>query len=538
MRAYVSKRFPAVFVALLSVIIFIAAGCDKMPLSDGLPEGTSLDDSYHPQAWATARTHGQSYLGDLNSCERCHAKELDGGTSGVSCNQCHSGWQQNCSFCHGGGPDNPTAAPPYDLAGNDDATLLSVGAHTVHLNDGSVSLAFDCSTCHLVPESLDDDGHLDETAGAEVLFSDFAGDSASYDAGKCSSIYCHGPSAPDWASGTQMTCASCHGDDTEADGMSGDHAAHFAKGLSCATCHDQVVDADKAIKDLSLHLDMEISVKLTLGSYDRDSKTCSETCHNDRQWGGKVHPTGWFSRDEHGYTFELGENDCTACHGDDFNGGSSGVSCDECHTNATDAWRTTCTFCHGGTDNETGAPPESVFGETDKSETAVGAHSAHVEEADWHAAYACSECHAAYDAFDDDGHIDQTDAGEVAFDADGLNASSVYTADSASCSALYCHGNGREANGASVWTLDPEFTCTSCHGDAVTLVGLSGQHDFHLALEYNCSFCHKDVVGSENAFVDKTLHINGTADVNLISGDWNVGTHTCANTCHADPRLW
>ena len=39
---------------------------------------------------------------------------------------------------------------------------------------------------------------------------------------------------------------------------------------------------------------------------------------------------------------------CLTCHEDDRNN-----QCNQCHT----GWATRCTFCHGGRDNATGAPP-------------------------------------------------------------------------------------------------------------------------------------------------------------------------------------
>ena len=41
-------------------------------------------------------------------------------------------------------------------------------------------------------------------------------------------------------------------------------------------------------------------------------------------------------------------------------GGVSTVACSTCHGSS---WATTCTMCHGGVDNTTGAPPKATWGQ-------------------------------------------------------------------------------------------------------------------------------------------------------------------------------
>ncbi len=68
-----------------------------------------------------------------------------------------------------------------------------------------------------------------------------------------------------------------------------------------------------------------------------------------------AHPVGFNSPSVHGPATVEGKSDCRVCHGVNLEGSvENGIpSCDECHPAA---WRTRCTFCHGGQDNESGAP--------------------------------------------------------------------------------------------------------------------------------------------------------------------------------------
>ena len=76
---------------------------------------------------------------------------------------------------------------------------------------------------------------------------------------------------------------------------------------------------------------------------------------------GRHHPDGWAAADTHGLAAKFVQEDCRSCHGLQLDGGPVGVSCDGCHQ---PNWKTTCTFCHGGTDNQTGAPPRDITNAT------------------------------------------------------------------------------------------------------------------------------------------------------------------------------
>ena len=88
-----------------------------------------------------------------------------------------------------------------------------------------------------------------------------------------------------------------------------------------------------------------------------------------------------------------------------LNGGVVGRSCNLCHN----GWKTNCTFCHGGTDNPSGAPPRDTHGATLTSAVTVGAHTSHLAST-LSSPVACSECHVVPADALSLGHIDAATA--------------------------------------------------------------------------------------------------------------------------------
>ena len=131
--------------------------------------------------------------------------------------------------------------------------------------------------------------------------------------------------------------------------------------------------------------------------YSKNPEQC-RTCHGSTkdaaQAGGTSgvscfkchtspdHPAGWAARTSHGRLgaqaapgMFQGFADCAKCHGSDFAGGTSGVSCKSCHTKAPHADRPWL----GG---NAGVPNHSVTNEANAAECAKchlnGANSTHV----------------------------------------------------------------------------------------------------------------------------------------------------------------
>jgi len=198
-------------------------------LKKDLPTETTAGPQIHGQGWidsSSANFHGlaiQKAGWSMTSCTECHGPDFKGGSSNSSCLKCHSkpGGPENCTVCHGG--LNP--APPKDLSGNTSESSPAVGAHQAHLiARNALATPVACNECHIVPASLSAAGHIDNTAGAEVMFlvTDrfAAGQSFSQSTRTCDNTYCHGnfrngnKASVVWndATGQAIACGSCHGD--------------------------------------------------------------------------------------------------------------------------------------------------------------------------------------------------------------------------------------------------------------------------------------------------------------------------------------
>ncbi len=246
--------------------------------------------------------------------------------------------------------------------------------------------------------------------------------------------------------------------------------------------------------------------------------------------GGAYHPEGWSDPSSHGSKAKGGIALCQYCHGNDLTGGSVGVSCDSCHTGGS-AWRTNCTFCHGGTDNKTGAPPRDTQGKTAITEVTVGHHTTHLAGGPLSNPVACTECHVVPTDVLSPGHIDGPPA-EVTFGtlAKTGGANPSFDRASATCGSVYCHGNfsGGKTTNKPVWTGANQAACGSCH----TNRPLSGQH-WHYPFRANCDDCHPGVNSNGSAITDKSKHVNGIKDVggpgtSIVS--WS--RPSCTPQCH------
>jgi predicted CxxxxCH...CXXCH cytochrome family protein len=231
------------------------------------------------------------------------------------------------------------------------------------------------------------------------------------------------------------------------------------------------------------------------------------------------------STSSHGATFNKGPAACQTCHGATLTGGVK--SCETCHP----GWKTNCTFCHGGKDNQTGAPPLGVDGETLTSQLAVGAHTEHVTASANKAAFACSTCHTVPADALSAGHVDGDGKAETKPSACGLQG--TYAA-AGTCSSVYCHGNGKSTTtgGTATWT-GAALTCQSCHPQA----GLTTRHAIHLGMGFTCNLCHGDTVAANGTISNPAKHGNCTRDVKGTF-TYAPATKTCSNVgCHGT-KTW
>ena len=245
----------------------------------------------------------------------------------------------------------------------------------------------------------------------------------------------------------------------------------------------------------------------------------------------QFHPDGYDAPDVHGMDAKFAVMDCASCHGATLDGGDAGVGCDDCHSSG---WRTTCTYCHGGGDNTTGAPPEDIDDAPVDARFTV--HSWHVEEHN-HGAFSCSQCHLEPTDVLSKGHLWDETAGlaEVRLSG-GLSAKGSWDSGSMSCSNLYCHGDGQGDSG-SVAVEDGPLTCHSCHADTTSGTSgwqsMSGKHEKHLNDGLECSDCHADTATGSDAISTAANHVNGS--VEWAPGDTTLyvdGDGSCTGFCH------
>jgi len=270
-----------------------------------------------------------------------------------------------------------------------------------------------------------------------------------------------------------------------------------------------------------------------------------ETCHGTNFSGGESgvacadchdlfpHPTGFAdlsSPSFHGNYIkqELNWNleQCQSCHGTDFSGGSTGSSCNVCHTGP--GGPEACNTCHGSQTNI--APPKDLSGNVSRSFRGVGAHQDHVTETDVSNGFTCSVCHVSVNGFNDPNHIDNQTGANVIFGnlatQNGL-LNTQWDRDVSACGNVYCHGHfvfekAASANpyayAASEITGNPtgmSWVQTSSTGgdNCIMCHGLPPQG--HIAVSSgNCATCHGSVVNADGKIIDKTKHINGLIDLN------------------------
>ena len=215
-----------------------------------------------------------------------------------------------------------------------------------------------------------------------------------------------------------------------------------------------------------------------------------------------------------------------------------------------------CTTCHGGEDNQTGAPPRDVSGHSDPSLPSVGAHTAHVQAggSSVAAAFDCDACHVKPTSVDSPGHADGTV--QITFGTLATASGSLvprYDKTTYGCASVYCHGAfpGGNAANTPVWTAGAaQAACGTCHGNPSAVPSaLPGAHP-RLAdgsTNATCNVCHPATVKADGTVdVSGGKHVDGVVEVDPAAvhpAGWldpsspQFHTHaptfgTCLN-CHA-----
>ena len=251
--------------AFISVVLFFIIGCETDVDEDWTGFGST---AHFPSPFENDHAGFlRAELFPLDGCQECHGADYTGGSSGVSCLECHiySNGPQACNTCHGnfaGDPSDPLEqAPPADVSGDTSTTLISVGAHASHLTGVQYTDGIDCHNCHELPSAWNSSGHIDSIIHAEIVFSELAeaGDADPEwhrSSATCSNTYCHGDATPQWTivNGSQADCETCH-----AIPPSEPSEYHSWPSLQqCYYCHPSVIDNQGEIIGKDLHLNGEI----------------------------------------------------------------------------------------------------------------------------------------------------------------------------------------------------------------------------------------------------------------------------------------
>jgi hypothetical protein len=541
-------------------------GSDKYVLAIIPPLGSVGHGNYTAQS-----LHGPAYLDFLGgrpgarlcSNAACHGATLNGAGIAPSCHTCHAqagwtGWQSNCSFCHGTRSAQTMAgyalaayptwsAPPDAVAQRLDPARAAVpsrtGAHQAHLIGATaqglrIAQPFSCSTCHPVPTDL---GHVGGSLSRATVALTGAGQGSlpaalgSYDpvTGTCATA-CHGASpSPAW-SATGLQCNGCHG---LPPAVSTGHPDVPADLPGCRGCHPDTVLPDGSI-DVAGGRHLDGVVEASGGHADYSSPA--------------IHGPRFFEA-----LRADGASSCRGCHGSTF-GGGMGPSCDDCHARAgwTVSWQTNCSFCHGVRSAATmtvaydpallptlSAPPDALSqrltGTPDPART--GAHTAHLagrgtNGGAWAPALACATCHAVPT---DLAHAGGPGVAPVTLTGSGTRPAGLgsYAPATGSC-ATYCHGSyagtytwesydwgtdsmivnsfAFQGSGATPgWSGGP-MTCGSCHGNPPRGgVWHSGSHG-NATANNECQLCHPDassVNAVGQAITNPALHVDGLVQV-------------------------
>ncbi|MCU0372412.1 MAG: CxxxxCH/CxxCH domain-containing protein [Ignavibacteria bacterium] len=242
------------------------------------------------------------------------------------------------------------------------------------------------------------------------------------------------------------------------------------------------------------------------------------TCHPS----GPSHQEGWVNPSTqlfHGKylaTSDWNLNNCKVCHGNDYSGGTSGVSCLTCHSTGPE----TCNLCHGNSSHI--YPPLSLSGNSEPTQQGVGAHNKHLSSDSLQRISAqvdCGQCHLPVSAFSDPDHIkkDMMNKASIVFGdlaktvTTGVTPDPQFNSSTQTCSDVYCHGafkNGNRSN-SPVFLSPNSQGCGKCHGNPTTGDPLPG--GLH-PQNPNCYLCHGVVINQSRQIINRQKHVNGVVN--------------------------
>jgi predicted CxxxxCH...CXXCH cytochrome family protein len=438
--------------------------------------GASGRQFFHPPGWGTdgdPEFHAVALRASgyqLEPCQACHGTDLAGGKSGVSCQTCHGANVLACQTCHGSAAN---AAPPASLSRATATTTLGVGAHQAHVNDGPLHKAYGCDACHVPVTDVRQASHFPQDGGAPDAIAEvvFGSDAGTWTraTATCAGTTCHAPSVDTLAANQAPVWTADGGQATCGTCHGLPPSTHLVGDTACARCHPMALVGGGPL--VASHADGVVQLGRTLPD------------------GGAP--------------------------------GSGPSSCGSCHASA--------------------APFHDTQGNTAVVVPTVGLHDVHlIGRLRLTAAIQCIDCHQVPATVRSPGHLDTPAPAEVFPAVAGVGvrarfdgAQPAYSAATATCTNVYCHGAGVQATGDGginnpgdssrsrvkfwPWNYGIGIDCDSCHGappntppHATTPVGDLTK----------CSRCHPasiDATGKLIVSVDggvvSTTHLDGTIEV-------------------------
>lgn len=441
----------------------------------------------------------------------CHGATLLGGTVTAPVWNRVDGTQAACGACHG--------IPPPD--------------GTTH---AGMTAATACGACHTgyTSTSVNPATHLDGVVNV----------------GSRTCTTCHGTASRTPAMLAPAPPTATNGSSDTADRGVGAHLTHllggaFSPPVACGECHPPVTSTQHSdgVVEVVFGPLARTGLSHPVWSPPASGRACApggcscaaSYCHGSTLTGGTVTAPVWTRVDGtqaacgacHGVpppAPHVARDDCGSCH----DGYSSTTVNRALHLNGTlEVTGADCTTCHGDPNRTPAAIAPAPPFATSRSDPsggsattlpAVGAHLKHLLPGPDSAGIACSECHVVPTAMNHaDGTVNMT-FGPLARTGGSAPA---FSAGSASCGNVYCHGATLSGGSAKtpVWTrVDGSFSaCGACHGipppDGTTHAGMTAATA--------CGSCHD---GYTPTTVNLALHVNGVIDA----------TGGSCTSCHGD----
>lgn len=283
------------------------------------------------------------------------------------------------------------------------------------------------------------------------------------------------------------------------------------------------------MKKILLFYSVFVLILVTALLYSGCSKLDTKNAVTAPDIGG-VHAAGWTnpaSSNFHGKYIHDNNlwnlNTCKTCHGADYRGGNTGLTCFKCHTS--EQGPEECTTCHGGEGHVN--PPKDLHGDTLESIGGVGMHMSHLFRTDFAQPVECIQCHAAVNSFTDTTHFGAAPTGEATMtfgplarhiDTHGVTPNPSFDRNTLYCSNVYCHGKffGGNQNNTPKWNDDATVFCGTCHGDPATENPNPAPSYPHISYyDGKCYWCHSSMIDSTMTIIHPERHVNGVVDFNV-----------------------